>query len=172
MELSEEELTIEKTDLRHHQAPRRFLTRVLCRVEPASLRLALFFLLLTAFATPALAADPSVSVELNKLEPHGGACRAYLVLESHAGTALESLKLDLVMFDGDGVVARRLAVEAAPLPAGKTSLKVFDVAGQPCDGIGRILLNDVLACRDAGGVRKDCLDLVAPSARGSVPFIK
>ncbi len=113
-----------------------------------------------------------MSVELNKLEPSGEACRAYLVVKNDAGAVFETLKLDLVMFDTDGVVAKRLAVETAPLPAGKNSLKVFDVADQPCDGIGRVLLNDVLACRNNTGERKDCLGLVRPTARGAVPFIK
>src|SRR3546814_13298842 len=45
-------------------------------------------------------------------------------------------------FGGDrtGVVAKRLAVQAAPLPAGKTSLKVFDVEGHGCEDIGSIPL--------------------------------
>lgn len=123
-------------------------------------------------ALPASANDPAISVELNKLEPNGDACRAYLVVRNAAGTAFESLKLDLVMFDPDGIVARRLAVETAPLATDKTILKVFDIAGLACPGIGRILMNDVLACHDGAGPRGDCLALVAPSARGAVPFIK
>jgi hypothetical protein len=128
--------------------------------------------ILAVFGVSAHAAEPAVSLELNKLEPNGSACRAYLVLQNDAGVAFETLKLDLVLFDGDGVVASRLAVETAPLADGKTSLKVFDVTDQPCDAIGRVLLNDVLACQDAGGPRHDCLDLVRPTARGAISFIK
>ena len=120
------------------------------------------------------AADPEaaapLAVELNKLEPNGGACRAYLVLKNASARTFESLKLDLVMFDTEGVVAKRLAVQAAPLPQGKTSLKVFDIAGHACGGIGSILLNDVLACAPA--TAEDCLGLIDASARGEVPFIK
>lgn len=112
-----------------------------------------------------------VAIELNKLEPNGGACRAYLVVKN-AAAAFESLKLDLVMFDRDGVVAKRLAVQAAPLPVGKTSLKVFDIAGHDCAGIGSILLNDVLECAPAPQGGTGCLGLIAASARGDVPFIK
>lgn len=115
---------------------------------------------------------PDVTVELNKLEPRGEACRAYLVLENKTDSAFEALKLDLVMFDPGGVVAKRLAVEAAPLPAGKTSLKVFDLTDLPCGQVGRILLNDVLVCADESGQRDDCLAKVRPSARGNVPFFK
>ena len=111
-------------------------------------------------------------IELNKLEPNNEACRAYLVLENRAPQAFEALKLDLVMFDPEGVVAKRLAVEAAPLPAGKTRLKVFDVSGLSCDRIGRTLLNDVLTCKDGAGARNDCLDLISTSARNGLSFIK
>jgi hypothetical protein len=127
-------------------------------------------LLLAAGA--ARAEPPAVGVELNKLEAAEGACRAYLVLQNRGSETFTSLKLDLVMFDADGIVARRLAVEGAPLPAGKTSLKVFDVADIGCPKIGRVLLNDVLACAGAGGPVDNCLARIEPSARGRVPFVK
>lgn len=142
----------------------------------AGLAAAVLACLLTALPASAEPADSgaadarAVDIELNKLEANGEACRAYLVVKNASPQAFDSLKLDLVMFDTDGVVARRLAVEAAPLPPGKTSLKVFDIAGYACDGIGSVLLNDVLACAPA--VAGDCLGLVAASARGEVPFIK
>jgi len=140
---------------------------------PGMLRPSLLLLALIAgIVSPALAAQDGVSVELNKLEPNGAACRAYLVLENGTESAFETLKLDLVMFDADGVVAKRLAVETAPLPADKTSLKVFDMEGLACEAVGRVLLNDVMACADAAGARDDCLGLVAPAARGPVEFIK
>ncbi|MGF1629117.1 MAG: hypothetical protein ACFCUT_06570 [Kiloniellaceae bacterium] len=119
-----------------------------------------------------LAAGEAVAIELNKLEPNGAACRAYLVVKNDAARAFDSLKLDLVMFDRDGVVAKRLAVQAAPLPVGKTSLKVFDIEGRDCAGIGSILLNDVLDCEPATEGASGCLGLVDASARGAVPFTK
>lgn len=126
-----------------------------------------------AFAgAAARAAEPLVSVELNKLEAHGDACRAYLVLENKTNDAFQSLKLDLVTFDPQGVVAKRLAVETAPLAASKTSITVFDIAKQDCSGIGRVLLNSILTCRQAGSPRTDCLERVATTARGRVSFIK
>lgn len=144
-----------------------------CTLFQRPVRFAAYVVCACAALSPVAAlADSTVSVELNKLEPNGEACRAYLLVKNDAGAAFETLKLDLVLFDTDGVVAKRLAVETAPLPAGKTSLKVFDITGQPCDGIGRILLNDVLTCRDNTGERNDCGALVAPTARGAIPFIK
>src|SRR3546814_13900838 len=76
------------------------------------------------------------------------------------------------MFDRGGVVAKRLAVQAGPLPVGKTSLKVFDVEGNACPDIGSILLNDVLECTPAPEAPGGCLARIAVSARGELSFRK
>src|SRR3546814_11145369 len=76
------------------------------------------------------------------------------------------------MFGGDGVIAKRLAVEAAPLPAGKTSVRLFDMEGLACDGVSRVLLNDVLACRDDSGEREGCLAAIATSSRTDAEFVR
>lgn len=120
----------------------------------------------------AIGSDESVLVELNKLEPNDGDCRAYLVMENRSASAFESLKLDVVVFDTDGIVAKRLAVEAAPLPLGKTSLKVFDIGGLPCERVGRVLLNEVMTCADDAEERGDCLELMSTSSRATISFIK
>lgn len=129
-------------------------------------------ILVASTAVTALADDSGVSVELNKLEPQDAACRAYFVLENRSPIAFSTLKLDLVMFDNDGIVTKRLAAELGPLPLEKTSLKVFDMEDLPCTGLGRLLLNDVTACEDESGPRADCLALLSASTRASVPFIK
>ncbi len=121
-------------------------------------------------AAPSVAAAaPSVSVELNKLEAADKDCRATLVVKNGKDTAFSELRLDLVVFDGDSVVAKRLIVDVAPLAAKKTSVKSFDIAGLGCDGISRLLLNDVPAC----GGDADCLGLVETSSRAKkTPFDK
>lgn len=126
---------------------------------------------LLACAVCALAAN-SVRVELNKLEPQDGACRAYLVFENQTEQSFSGLTLDLVMFDNEGVIAKRLAVNAAPLPASKTSVKLFDIEGLACTDIGKILINDALDCQDANGEVSDCVALIEPSSRGDVSFEK
>jgi hypothetical protein len=121
---------------------------------------------------PAEEAAATVRVELNRLEPVANACQPYLVFENRTAYALSSLKLDLVLFDADGIVADRLAVEAAPRPAGKTSLVVFQVPSLACDAIGSVLLNGVLACAGASVSDGACIDLVETGSRVTVPFFK
>lgn len=138
----------------------------------ARLLLVLLTALLTGLPAVVAAEDGVISVELNKLEPQGDACRAYLVMENGTGEAFESLRLDLVMFDGDGIIAKRLAVETAPLAAGRTQVKVFGIGDVACGDIGRVLLNGVLACADAGGERDDCMGRLTTASKTDVPFIQ
>lgn len=118
-------------------------------------------------------AETGVRLELNRLEPQGDACRAYLVIENATAEPYKSLKLDLFAFDTDGVIAKRLALETGPLAARKTGVKLFDFAGLPCERFSRVLLNDVVACETAGGARTDCLAQIATASRaGRVTFDK
>lgn len=125
---------------------------------------------------PSIAAEPGegmVSVELNKLETDGNDCQPYLVFENATEIDFGSLKLDLVMFDADGIIARRVAVEGAPLPPGKMAVKVFDMPGLTCDLIGRVLLNGLTQCADHAGERSDCLALIDTASRAAgVDFIQ
>ncbi len=63
-------------------------------------------------------------------------------------------------------MARRLAVDVGPLPAGRTQARIFDMAGQGCDGVGGVLLNDVLACGGTeAAARNACADRAALASR-------
>lgn len=128
-------------------------------------------LMMTLIPASAMAQVGGVTVELNKLQQVDNACRAFLVTQNMTDTQFESLQLDVVMFNNDGIVAKRLAVEIGPMAPDKTSLKVFDIADLPCDKIGQLLLNDVIQCRDDKGVRTDCLSLIQVSSRDKVAFI-
>ncbi|MBB3973165.1 hypothetical protein [Hansschlegelia beijingensis] len=117
--------------------------------------------LFAALAVASSAAASPVSIELNRLEPRDSACRVSLVVANPGEKAIDSLKLDLVFFDKEGVISRRLAVEAGPLRASKTAVKLFDAAEVACEGLSRVLLNDVTAC----GGEQDCLALVTTTSR-------
>ncbi|MDZ7811309.1 MAG: Tat pathway signal sequence domain protein [Arhodomonas sp.] len=133
---------------------------------------ALMLTLLLSWPVLLPAQEGRVTVELNKLEADGADCRAYLVLENGTDITFEALRLDLVMFGQDGIIAKRLAVDTAPLPAGKTSVKVFAMSELSCAEIGRVLLNGVLGCADAEGDRDDCLARLSPESRAGVPFVE
>jgi hypothetical protein len=122
--------------------------------------------------TPTFAETPSISVELNKLEPNGGNCRAYLVVNNESKTGLKAFKLDLVLFKNDGVIGRRFAVELAPLRPSKRSVKLFDIDATSCDSVGSFLINDVLECHAESGEIGDCLAAISASSLSQVKLTK
>lgn len=132
-----------------------------------------FMMLLMLFLlhSSAVLAQDSIEIELNKLEDKDDNCRAYLVFKNNTDSLFNEFKLDLVMFGSDGVISRRLAVDSAPLRPNKTSVKLFDLEGQSCQGISLILINDVLSCKDEYE-RDDCVNLIEASSKGNVSFVK
>ncbi len=124
-------------------------------------------LALAAWTGPARAEPPPLRLELNRLEPRdNGACRFWFVANNAAPEAVDPLRLDLILFGRDGVILRRLAVDLGPLPASRTTVRIFDVGGQPCEGIGQLLLNDVLAC-NAADQRQACAERLLLSSRAA-----
>ncbi|MFN3868806.1 MAG: hypothetical protein ACK4MF_07060 [Hyphomicrobiaceae bacterium] len=107
-----------------------------------------------------------IGIELNKIEPLANGCRTYLVIDNDGDAAYSALKLDLVLFQSDGVIGRRVALDLAPLRAKKRSVKLFDLDGTKCDDIASLLINDVMDCKmtAAGGAAAsdpNCLDRIA-----------
>lgn len=136
-------------------------------------KLSALLLVCLALASPPVAAEGGdLHIELNRLEERAGGCRVHLVLENTSPRAYDSYRLDLVVFGGDGVIARRLALETAPLRASKTMVKEFELADFPCSQVGRILLNDISQCSSAGSGRSDCISTTRVSSRASVAFVK
>jgi hypothetical protein len=133
-----------------------------------------------------------ISIELNKLEalpaptaaPGNAAevvagCRVYIVVTNPDPEPIAQLRFDLILFGTDGVIARRVAFDLAPLPPHKTAVRLFDLSNQPCDGIGRILVNEVLGCQfgkhedaPAGDSRQVCMDRLKLSSRAKVELTK
>ncbi len=148
----------------------------------------------SAQAQQAPAPAAPIPVELNKLEPlpapaaasgaaaaPGLGCRAYIVATNPTAEPVTQLRLDLILFGTDGVIARRVALDLAPLAPRKTAVRVFDLSGLSCDDIGRVLVNDVLACQPgqhedapppADQARQACLDRLQLSSRARAELTK
>jgi hypothetical protein len=118
--------------------------------------------LLGFIAAANAAPEKSVRIELNAAETIQNKCRLSFVIENKSDEAVESLKLDLVVFGKDGGIQRRLVTEMAPLRPTKTIVKAFDIDGD-CAPIGSILVNDVTAC--APGPAAACLDRLVLASR-------
>ena len=146
------------------------LARAAGRMVPAAAAAAV---LAVCGATIALA-DPAkqVTLELNKLEAQDKSCRAYLVVSNDGTTVYQSFKLDLVMFQPDGVIGKRFALDLAPIKAGKKTVKLFDLDGVACDKVGSFLVNDIMECKSDGAAAEDCLSRLTLSSLGQVKISK
>jgi hypothetical protein len=127
------------------------------------------FTAVIAYAAPAAANEP-IRLELNALENAESRCRVSFVIENKAQAALDNLRLELAVFNRDGIVQRRVSADMGPVRAAKTVVKSFTIDGG-CEEIGAILVNDVTAC--APGDANACLDRLALSSRAKeVRFYK
>jgi hypothetical protein len=114
----------------------------------------------------------SITLELNKLEPSEKGCKAYVVASNQSATSYDALKLDLVMFQTDGVIGRRFALELAPLRPSKRTVKMFELDGAKCDGIGSFLINEVMECKSDTGPIADCLSRIKVNSLTKVEISK
>lgn len=134
--------------------------------------LALLALGLAAPGAISACAEAVLAIELNKLEPRERSCLAYLVFHNQTGRQFDALQLELILFDTDGLILKRFNLDAAPVLPGKTSVKLFEIADIQCDALGRILVNEVVACRGADGPIDGCLELLRLDSRPPVGFFK
>lgn len=123
-------------------------------------------------AAPAQAQTTSIQVELNKLETQQTSCRAYLVIDNQTDKSYDALKLDLVLFQTDGIIGRRFALDLAPIKSKKRSVKLFDLEGVKCDAVGSFLINDIMDCKVGSGDETGCLERLTLSTRTNVQLSK
>lgn len=143
---------------------RRFAVgRLIGRVALAGVLLGLAPAFAAEQAAPS-SAPGNIAIELNKLEPQAGQCRAYFVVTNKNATNYQELKLDLVLFRADGVIGRRFAVDLGPLKSSKRTVKLFELADTTCDDVGSFLINEVMECRGDSGPVADCLSDISVSS--------
>jgi hypothetical protein len=117
-------------------------------------------------------AGSGIHIELNKLEASDKGCRAYMVIDNPAGTVYQSYKIDLVLFQTDGVIGKRFSIDLAPLKAKKRSVKLFEIDSIQCDKIGSFLINDVMECKTESGPAGHCLEDLKTSTLTNVQLSK
>lgn len=129
---------------------------------------------LCLFATHAAAQDaaPALSLELNSVGDTADAgCRLTYVANNGMAAALEKTSFQMAVFDGTGSVTRLIVLDFGALAVGKTKVVQFDIPGQTCAQISRIVVNDVAQCTAAGGAAvPDCLTTLATASRTAIQF--
>jgi len=79
-------------------------------------------------------------------------------------------KSEIALFDRTGLVDRLTVLEFKDLPAGKTKVSRFDLAGTDCAHVSRVLVNSVAECGAQGLEPAACLRGLKTSSRAGVPF--
>jgi hypothetical protein len=123
-------------------------------------------------APPLFAAEGQLTIELNKLEDTEEGCRSVFVFDNETGHELHRFRLDLILFDQEGVYAKQLLLDMAPLYEDKKVLASFVLAKDPCSSLGSILINDVPWCENGAGAEVDCVKQLEVRSRSDVPLEK
>jgi hypothetical protein len=101
-------------------------------------------------------------LELNATETADNRCRMTFLIENKSTRNIDSLKLDLAMFNPQGVIQRRMIVEMGPLRGKRTNVRTFSSDGE-CNQLGAILVNDGTTCAPMEAAA--CIDGLALSSR-------
>jgi hypothetical protein len=142
------------------------------------MRMAPFLGLLTvavAVATvpQAFSEEPAPSVltlELNSLQPSDKGCRLTFVVSNRLGAELTKAAFEIALFNEAGIVDRLTVLDFNELPAGKTKVARFDLAGADCGKISRVLINHATECVGAGIEPDACQRRLKPETKSGIAF--
>jgi hypothetical protein len=130
-----------------------------------------------AAASPVLAQDqlspvtsPSLVLELNGAQPSDKGCRLTFVVTNNLGSELTKAAFEIALFNDAGVVDRLTVLDFNELPAGKTKVARFDLAGTDCTKISRVLINHATECTGAGIEPKACISQLKPETKSAIVF--
>jgi hypothetical protein len=107
-------------------------------------------------------AEDIARLELNAAENVDNRCRLTFLIENKTAASIDSIKLDLALFNVEGVIQRRMVTEMGPVRGKRTNVRTFPTETD-CRQLGAILVNDVTACAPADAAL--CMDGLDLSSR-------
>lgn len=125
-----------------------------------------------AGAGMAVAQDTGLTVELNKLENVENGCQTFFLFRNDTAQNFTGFEMSLAILTPDGIIDRLLTIDAAPLPANRTTLKLFEIPDTQCETIGEILLHDIGSCQPQNGEEMDCFSILTLNSRASAQLVK
>jgi hypothetical protein len=118
----------------------------------------------------AKAPAPALVLELNGAQPSDKGCRLTFVVTNNLGAELTKAAFEIALFNEAGVVDRLTVLDFNELPAGKTKVARFDLAGTDCIKISRVLVNHATECTGVGIDPKACLSQLKPETKSTIVF--
>ena len=119
---------------------------------------------------PVFAAEGGFTLELNDSADVGGGCRLTFLAVNGPASAVEKASYEVYTFAGDGRIGQSLVFQFGGFRPGKTKVFQFDLPGQPCGDISRLLLNDATECVVDGAASSMCLDAIETRNITSIDF--
>ncbi len=130
----------------------------------------------TAFSGGALAqeaaspAPAALSLELNGAQPSDKGCRLTFVVKNDLGADLSKAAFEIALFNEAGVVDRLTVLDFKDLPASKTKVVRFDLAGTDCGKISRVLVNSATECTGTGVEPAACMGKLKTDSKAGISF--
>jgi hypothetical protein len=134
------------------------------------LRLAMALAVALGLLGRANAQERVIAIELNKATNSEAGCRLTFVVKNDTQQVLEKTSYEIAAFDARKTVMKLLVFEFGRLPAGKTKVVEFALAGVACADISRILVNTAPACIADGAESTVCLDALRTSSLVEIVF--
>jgi hypothetical protein len=139
----------------------------------ASLRLLTSTLAVSLGVVPAWAQSapaPSLNLELNAAQPSDKGCRLTFVVNNALGSDLSKAAFEIALFNEASVVDRLTVLDFKDLPAGKTKVTRFDLAGADCGKLSRVLINSATECAGNGVEPATCMRGLKTSTKTGIAF--
>lgn len=113
---------------------------------------------------------PALSLELNAAQPSDKGCRLTFVVNNGLGADLSKAAFEIALFNETGVVDRLTVLDFKELPAGKTRVTRFDLAGTECGKITRVLVNSATECAGNGVEPAACMRSLKTASKAGIDF--
>ncbi len=138
-----------------------------------SLRLLTSTLAISLGSVPAWAQSapaPQLSLELNAAQPSDKGCRLTFVVNNALGADLSKAAFEIALFNEAGIVDRLSVLDFKDLPAGKTKVTRFDLAGTNCTKLSRVLINSATECAGTGVEPGACMRGLKTETKTGIAF--
>ena len=139
-----------------------------------SLRLLTSTLAMSLAMVPAWAQQsapvPALTLELNAAQASDKGCRLTFVVSNNLGADLSKAAFEIALFNEAGVVDRLTVLDFKELPAGKTKVTRFDLAGADCTKVSRVLINSATECAGTGVEPSACMRELKTNTKTGIAF--
>lgn len=138
----------------------------------AWLRFLIFVIAMPLAVAPAPAQEPApgLHLELNAVQPSDKGCRLTFVVNNRLGADLERVAFELALFNEAGAVDRLTVLAFKEMPAGKTKVSRFDIAGADCTKLSRVLINEATECVGTGIEPASCMRRLDTATKTDITF--